>query len=449
LGGSIAAAGAVAAWASRTGRVGRALSVLLAVGCLAIAAIPPDSYARAFSIAGRSGSGGETLFYREGTTDTVAVVKRDYGFRDVDAKSEIVNGIAMTATVKPVWRYMAAEGHLPALFAPAGSRGLVICVGTGITLGAVASHDEVPEIDAIDLSESVLAALPVFARENGEVLRDPKVHVVHDDGRHALALSRLSYGLITLEPPPPIVAGSVNLYTLDFYRTCRRHLVPGGIVAQWLPLHAQSLASAQAAARTFLEAFPEAQLWLPSIRDAVLLGSDRPLTLDAARLRASYLDPKTRANLETAYLETPQALAGTFLLDRAGIARWASGADLITDDRPWMEFFHRYGATMSDREIATLLEPTPGSFGWLAGEGASALRAEAEDARRAHLLYLRSEIADDAAAARQAAASDRATRFGRYRLGCDTPQLAALARSTGNGEAWRRQVDACGRIFGP
>src|SRR4029078_3421871 len=91
------------------------------------------------------------------------------------------------------------------------------------------------------------------------------------------------WGVITVEPPPPIVAGSVHLYSLDFYEICKRHLAPGGVVAQWLPLHAQSLASARMTARTFLEAFPHAQLWLPSIRDAVLVGSMEPLRLDAPR----------------------------------------------------------------------------------------------------------------------------------------------------------------------
>ena len=83
------------------------------------------------------------------------------------------------------------------------------------------------------------------------------------------------WDVITLEPPPPIVAGSVHLYSSDFYRLCLQRLSPGGVVAQWLPLHAQSLASARMSARTFLAAFPHVQLWLPSIRDAVLAVSGK------------------------------------------------------------------------------------------------------------------------------------------------------------------------------
>jgi spermidine synthase len=436
------AAAAIVAW-NRTAKAWASLGV--AAVCALAVFFPVGPFAEAYSRTGRSpGSVGSTLFYREGATDTVAVVRRDYGFRDADAKSVVVNGIAMTATVKPVWRYMSAEGHLPALFAPRPSRGLVICVGTGITLGALASHESVTAIDAVDLSESVLAALPVFDRENRSAYRDPKVRVIHADGRHVLELTEEHYGLITLEPPPPIVAGSVHLYTLDFYRLCRSRLDSGGVVAQWLPLHAQSLASAKATARTFLAAFPYVQLWLPSVRDAVLIGSDKPLRLNPEELRADYAAPATQASLRAAYFEAPEALLGTYLLDRDGIDRWAGAADLVTDDRPSIEFFRRYGRVMSDSEIATLLDTSPGSLDDLLGKDADpSFRAAVEVERRAHLLYVRAEIDKDPARSREAALASHATRFGLYRLGCDQPQLDALRADPAGEQAWRRQIEMC------
>jgi spermidine synthase len=444
-----AAAGAIAVLARERRSPAAWASPALAVACAAAVFLPPQGYLAAFSRAGRQSSDADdVLFYREGTEDTVAVVRRHYGFHDPDAKSVIVDGIAMTATVKPVWRYMAAEGHLPALFAPRPTRALLVCVGTGITLGALASHASVTAVDAVDLSGSMLGALPLFERENDAVFRDAKVRLVHADGRHFLELSRERYGLITLEPPPPLVQGSVHLYTAEFYRLCRAHLKPGGVVAQWLPLHAQSLSSAKAAARTFLDAFPYAQLWLPSIRDAILIGSDRPLVLDSGRLAEAYATPRTRANLEAAYLESPEALIGTYLLDRDGIVAWTTGADRITDDFPWMEFFLHYGRTMSDAEIATLLQPAPGSLSELLGGAADAPLLEAAGVEReAHRLYLHSEIEKNGGEARRAAAAARATHFGLYRMGCDAPQLSALREESSGGEAWRRQVAMCRTLF--
>jgi spermidine synthase len=420
-------------------------SMAVASACALAVLRPAAPFAEAFSRPQRSSDTlGPTLFYKEGATDTVAVVGRGYGFRDPDAKSVLVNGISMTATVKRVWRYMAAEGHLPALFAPQPTRGLVICVGTGITLGALASHETVTAIDAVDLSESVLSALPVFDRENRSASRDPKVNIVHADGRHFLELTDRRYGVITVEPPPPIVAGSVHLYTLDFYRLCRAHLEPGGVVAQWLPLHSQSLASAQATAKTFLEAFPYAQLWQPSIHDAVLIGSGQPLHLGEDRLRAAYASSHTQESLTAAYLETPEALLGTYLLDREGIAKWAGNADIITDDRPWIEFFRRYGANMRDPEIVTLLTQEPGDVDQLLGDNADpGFRSAVAFERETNLRYLRAEIVKDPAGSRQAALASRATRFGLYRLGCDGPQLEALRGEPGREAEWRSRVEMC------
>jgi spermidine synthase len=420
-------------------------SAAIAAACAVAFFRPPGPFVEAYSRPEISRDvRGPTVFYDEGATDTVAVVSRGYGFRDPDAKSILVNGISMTATVKRVWRYMAAEGHLPALFAPAPTRGLVICVGTGITLGSLASHDAITAIDAVDLSESVIKALPIFDRENGSATRDPKVSIVHADGRHFMELSDRRYGVITVEPPPPIVAGSVHLYTLDFYRLCRARLAQGGVVAQWLPLHSQSLASAKATARTFLEAFPYAQLWLPSIRDAVLIGSGEPLHLDGERLRAAYAAPKTRASLDAAYFETPEALLGTYLLDRNGVARWAESADVVTDDRPWIEFFRRYGPNMSDPDIATLLAQEAGAIDDVLGKDADpAFRSAVAAERDNNRLYVGGEIVRDSARSRQGALGSRATRYGLYRLGCDQPQLDALKVDPAGKNAWSARVELC------
>jgi spermidine synthase len=407
--------------------------------CACALLLPREPFVHGFLQASRGGErAAEVLAFHEGATDTVAVVRKDYGFHDPQAKSILVNGIAMTATVKPVWRYMAAEGHLPALLAPDPGKALVLCVGTGITLGSLLATPGVTRVDAVDLSEGILQSLPLFARENRGAFADPRVTLHRADGRHFLETTRERYGLITLEPPPPIVAGAVHLYTLDFYRLCRRHLLPGGVVAQWLPLHGQSLGSARATARTFLEAFPHAQLWLPSIRDAVLLGSERPLSLAPARLQQAYASTAGRESLAAAYLETPEALLATYLLDREGIADWCAGADLVTDDRPRLEFFRPYGANMEDREIGTLLEIPPAEPIPVPGLGERVARE-----RAAMRLYLRSEVQDDVAAAREAARTSRGTRFFLYRLGCDPTQLATLERESSGGPAFQAQARRC------
>lgn len=447
LAAAVAGSGAFALGATRRPRRALLAGSLLAGVCLLPTLLSPEPYARGFlrSSVGREAIGA-LLLYRESRDDTIAVVTKDYGFFDPAAKSLLTNGVAMAGTTKPVWRYMAAEGHLPVLLSRHPSSGLAIGIGTGITLAAVVSHPEVERVWAVELSAGVLEALPLFDAENEGAWREPQVRLVHGDGRRFLERTGERFGFVTVEPPPPIVAGASSLYSLDFYRACKRRLEPGGVVAQWLPLHAQSLRSARMAARTFLEAFPFVQLWLPSVRDAVLVGSDEPLALSAERLEEAYREPKTAASLRRAYLETPEALLATFLLDREGIERWAGDARVVTDDRPLMEFFRASGPNMKDEEIAGLLEIPQAGRPFLIGAEQQLLRAvEAEN--RALRLYLRAEVHGDEAAGIEAARLARGTDFFAFRLGCTADQLAELERRASRGPAWSAQVRRCDSIL--
>jgi spermidine synthase len=421
--------------------------------CIAPAATISDRFVEAFLRASRGGEkAGELLLFHEGATDTIAIVRKEYGFHDPQAKSLITNGVAMSATVKPVWRYMAAEGHLPVLFAEEPRAALHVGVGTGITLGAVASHRRLDSIVAVELSEGVIAGLPLFETENDAVLSDPRVCLVRDDGRHHLELTSERFDLITVEPPPPIVAGSVHLYSLDFYRLCRERLRPGGIVAQWLPLHAQSLLSARMTARTFLEAFPHVQLWLPSVRDAVLVGSAEPLVMDLDRLIEVYGEPRSRANLDRAYLESPEALLATFLLDGPGLERWTTGAPVITDERPLMEFFRHQGGNMKDRDIAGLLAVPQSGRSWLRGlDDHPELAAAVQRENHALRLYAESTVFGEPRAGVAAARLARGTEFFLYGFGCAGEQLERLLEEGGTGgssSAAAGQLQRCRALTG-
>jgi spermidine synthase len=426
------------------------VAVCVAAACLLPLAGGGERFVNAFLAASRgSETFGDLLFFHEGATDTIAIVRRTYGFRDPEAKSLVTNGVAMSATVKPVWRYMAAEGHLPVLFCASPEKALVLGVGTGITLGAVVSHPSLRSITAAELSEGVVRGLPYFAGENERAYEDPRVTLLREDGRHFLALTRERFDLITLEPPPPIVAGSVHLYTRDFYRLCLDRLEPGGVVAQWLPLHAQSLASARMTARTFLDVFPHATLWLPSVRDAVLIGSAHPLRLDLERVEKAYGQEETRENLSRAYLETPETLLATYLLDREGIATWAGDAPVITDEHPWMEFFRHQGGNMADQDIRGLLDVRQAAWTWLEGlPKRPGMRDAIEGENRALRLYAASTVERDVAAGVEAARTARGTEFFLYRMGCASAQLDYLRSGAGTGAAdASAQADRCAALL--
>ena len=97
-------------------------------------------------------------------------------------------------------------------------------------------------------------------------LRDPRVNAVVQDGRFFLQASPRKYDIISGEPPPPKVAGAVNLYTQEFFSLMRSRLNEGGIATFWLPINQLKVDEAKAILRAFHNAFPNARYGPAPIR---------------------------------------------------------------------------------------------------------------------------------------------------------------------------------------
>jgi spermidine synthase len=97
----------------------------------------------------------------------------------------------------------------------------------------------------------------MHTHEQRSPLDDPRVQLHVEDGRHFLAgHTDTAYDLITGEPPPPIIAGVVNLYTREYFELMHARLAPGGMASYWLPLMNLSVPSTQAIIGAFCEAVP-------------------------------------------------------------------------------------------------------------------------------------------------------------------------------------------------
>ena len=76
-----------------------------------------------------------------------------------------------------------------------------------------------------------------FAAQNNNVLEDPRVAIIYDDARHYLLTTGDQSDIITSDPIHPWVKGAAALYTREYFELVRRHLNPGGVVSQWVPLY--------------------------------------------------------------------------------------------------------------------------------------------------------------------------------------------------------------------
>ncbi|MCF8719738.1 fused MFS/spermidine synthase [Nitrospina gracilis] len=283
------------------------------------------------------------LYFEEGLTDTVAVFEDSYGILDPDAKRLITNGISMSASNVIATRYMKLFAHVPILLSDTPDNVLVICFGTGQTTGAAGIHPRVKSVDSIELSSSVINAAPAFAKENHDVVNNDKVNIVIQDGRNFLLTTGKKYDVITGEPPPPRTAFTVNLYTRDFYEQALRVLKPGGIVAQWVPLHSQSALEVDMHFKTFLSVFPHAQAWMSVANEMLLIGSDQPIDIDLAKLKTRFAEPRIKQAMEAIHIpDVHSFLANIWFLEEQ-LHALAEGQPLITDNRPRIEFYLDYG----------------------------------------------------------------------------------------------------------
>ena len=330
------AAAALTAWYARPRIAAASLGTLGALACAAFAFLPAGTLVRLVYLPQHARHVGvephQIRMMKEGPYGTVTVVETPRG------PVLLVDSVQMMGGGLEAQRYACLEGHLPVLLHAAPRRALVIGFGMGMSMGAISLHPEIAITRCVELNPTVLEAAGWFESLNYRVLSRPRTDVVTGDGRNYLLRSRERYDVMTFEPPPPVNAGVVNLYSQEFYRLCRDRLNPGGMVAQWVPLEALGDDGARMVIRTFQSVFPFATLWQGTPGNLVLVGSPSPETIDAGRFRQAFQDPDLAKALRDIGVEDELSLLGTFLRGPETLRAYASTAPIVTDDRPLLEY---------------------------------------------------------------------------------------------------------------
>jgi len=255
-------------------------------------------------------------------------VRRDYAASVISADPEgndqlVVNGVGMT-TLTPITKFMI---HLPMSYhdGPAPDV-LVVCFGMGTSYRSALSWGA--DTTVVDLIPSVPKAFGFYHADADEVRKNPKGHIIVDDGRRFLKRTTQKFDVIATDPPPPLqAAGSSLLYTPEFYDLIKQHLKPKGIVQIWLP--GGDRAGAAAVLRSVYISFPHVRSF-PSVAHGGIhiLASMEPM------------EPLT----------PEQLIARMPATAKADLMEWAGNADAT-----------QYLASVVSAEIPTeeLLNPNP------------------------------------------------------------------------------------------
>ena len=165
----------------------------------------------------------------EGTSDTWQLLRSDL-FGEPYYYRLLSDAFSMSSTNPRNQRYMRLFAYLPLAFHPAAKDVLLLCYGCGVTADAFTRNSNVERIDVVDISKEVFALADFYSGINySNPLRDPRVHAIVQDGRFFLQASPQKYDVISGEPPPPKIAGAVNLYTQEFFSLMRGRLKENGI----------------------------------------------------------------------------------------------------------------------------------------------------------------------------------------------------------------------------
>ncbi len=224
------------------------------------------------------------LYTGEGMNSSIAITEWSDGKRLFH-----VSGKVEASTEPHDMRLQRMLGNFPALLNPNPRSVLVVGFGAGVTAGSFVLYPNVGKIVICEIEPLIpRIATRYFRRENYGVIYDKRVRIVYDDARHYILTTPEKFDIITSDPIHPWVKGSATLYSREYFEMCKRHLNPGGLITQWVPLYESNMDTVKSEMATFFDVFPNGTMWGNDVDgggyDSILLGAAGPLTINVDQL---------------------------------------------------------------------------------------------------------------------------------------------------------------------
>src|SRR5262249_14843471 len=157
--------------------------------------------------------------------------------------------------------------------------------------------------------------------------------------------------VVTSDPIHPWVKGSATLYTRDYFELVKRHLKPGGVVTQWVPLYESTVDVVKSELATFFSVFPDGIVWLNDRDDGadlILFGrvDPAPIDIDAMTQRLNG-NAQAAASLREVGFESAIDLMSSYGARGPDLAEWLKGAAINTDRDLRLQYLAGLGVNVS------------------------------------------------------------------------------------------------------
>jgi spermidine synthase len=307
---------------------------------------------------------GKILYMGEGMNASVAVTELTSGVRNFHVSGKI------EASSEPQdMRLQRMLGHIPALLHPNPRSVLIVGCGAGVTAGSFVVHPSIERIVICEIEPLIPRVVAdFFGNENYNVVKDPRVQVVYDDARHYVLTTKDKFDIITSDPIHPWVKGAATLYTKEYFELCRRHLNPGGVVTQWVPLYESNFAVVKSEIATFFDVFPNGTIWSNDQAgegyDVVLLGQVDAMKIDVDQLQQRLArDKRVAQSLEDVGFKSALSLLATYAGQGSDLKTWLRDAEINLDRNLRLQYLagmgvnSNQGASIYDEMLANRTFP--------------------------------------------------------------------------------------------
>ncbi len=248
--------------------------------------------------------------------------------------STYVNNSAVIGTTYDAIKVVKMVGHLPFLLGLHCKNALVVGFGIGVTTAAIAVHQEVKQIDCVELVKDLTKVAHFYTEINNNIHIDPRLRFFQDDGRHFLQRTNKKFDLISSDPTHPIL-GSGGLYTKEYWELCKKRLTDSGMVSQYLPLHKLTSNDFLGIIKTFQSVFNHSAVFLGHYH-AVLIGSMNPLSIDFSQWEQNM----NKTASDKLFYNNPYHQAAMLVLDAEGIEKITQNRKINTDNLTYTDYFN-------------------------------------------------------------------------------------------------------------